>query len=62
MKNNIKNENPAFEITQIQANSADEYWSKKYGVSTEELKTKGANVSISSKILEAAIKNNVFSF
>lgn len=62
MKNNIQNERQKREITQIQANSADEYWSKKYGVSTDELKAKGTRMSVSDKILEVATKNKIFSF
>ena len=62
MKSNMQNENRNKEITQIQANSADEYWNKKYGVSTEELKEKGSRMSITDKILEVATKNKTFSY
>lgn len=62
MKNNSQNENQDREITQIQANSADEYWTKKYGVSTDELKAKGHRMSITDKILEVATKNKTFSY
>ncbi|MDO3644315.1 MAG: hypothetical protein ACTHMI_08335 [Mucilaginibacter sp.] len=60
MKNNSQNQNR--EITQIQANSADEYWTKKYGVSTDELKAKSHRMSITDKILEVAAKNKTFSY
>jgi len=62
MKNNMQNEDRNKEITQIQANSADEYWNKKYGVSTDELKAKGNRMSITDKILEVATKNKTFSY
>ena len=62
MKNNIQNEKQKRQINQIQANSADEYWTKKYGVSTDELKAKGTRMSVSDKILEVAIKNKSFSY
>jgi len=62
MKNNMQNEDRNKEIRQIQANSADEYWNKKYGVSTDELKAKGNRMSITDKILEVATKNKTFSY
>ncbi|ASU33893.1 hypothetical protein [Mucilaginibacter xinganensis] len=59
MHNNIRTETQNREIFQIQANSEDEYWSKKYEVSTEDLKGKGMNIGISDKILKAISKNKV---
>jgi hypothetical protein len=60
MNNNIRTETQKREIFQIQANSEDEYWSKKYGVSAEDLKQKGKTIGVSAKILEATSKNKSF--
>ncbi|MCO5945789.1 MULTISPECIES: hypothetical protein [Mucilaginibacter] len=51
------------EISQIKANSEDEYWAKKYNVSAEELKETGnALSSIQERILKITTKNKSFSF
>ncbi|MGZ3873857.1 MAG: hypothetical protein ACXVJD_13125 [Mucilaginibacter sp.] len=63
MENNISVENQNREISQIQANAADEYWTKKYDVSPEELKEKqGSHIGIIAKILEVTSKKKVFSY
>jgi hypothetical protein len=62
METNVKIENQNKEISQIKANSEDEYWSKKYDVSTEQLKETGNIMGISDKILKLTTKNKSFSF
>ena len=62
METNVKIENQNKEISQIKANSEDEYWSKKYNVSTEQLKETGNIMGISDKILQVTTKNRTFSY
>ena len=60
-KANIETKNR--EISQIKANSEDEYWAKKYNVSSEELKETGNTLSgIQERILKITTKNKSFSF
>ncbi|MDB4918904.1 hypothetical protein [Mucilaginibacter sp.] len=61
METNVKNKNQNREISQMKANSEDEYWSKKYDVSTEQLKETGNTIGISEKILKLTAKNKSFS-
>jgi len=49
------------EIIDIRQNQQDEYWTKKYGVSPEDLKKTKKNVGISAKIIEAAFKKTSLS-
>ena len=44
------------EVTKIQENYEDQYWSKKYGVSPSELKETRNKVGIIEKIIEASFK------
>jgi hypothetical protein len=62
METNVKIETQNREISQIKANSEDEYWSKKYDVSTEQLKETKSLMGISEKILKLTTKNKSFSF
>jgi len=62
METNVKIETQNREISQIKANSEDEYWSKKYDVSTEQIKETGGIIGISEKILKLTTKNKSFSF
>ena len=63
METKVKIEDQNREISQIKANSEDEYWAKKYNVSTEELKETGnALSSIQERILKVTTKNKSFSF
>ncbi|MDB5006277.1 MAG: hypothetical protein JWQ84_3251 [Mucilaginibacter sp.] len=61
MKDNNKAEAPETQALHMKENYEDEYWSKKYGVSTEELKEKGNDVGISTKIIDAYFKKKSFS-
>lgn len=56
MNNSIKAEDQDREISQIRENYEDEYWAKKYGVSSEEIKTAGHGKDISARIIAAAFK------
>jgi hypothetical protein len=60
METTIKTEEQKKEYNQILDNYNDEYWAKKYGVTTEELKQAANNISITAKIIAANIKNNTF--
>jgi len=61
MNNNSKIEDQNKEISQIRDNYEDEYWGKKYGVSSDEIKRSSHNKDISSKIIEAAFKKKSYS-
>jgi hypothetical protein len=58
---NSKHEDLDKDIVTIQQNQQDEYWSKKYGVSHDELKKSRKNIGISAKIIEAAFKKKSLS-
>jgi len=60
MNNHIKNGDPKKEVIEIQKNYEDEYWSRKYDVSTEELKETGHNMPLSARIIKAGIKHKSF--
>jgi len=60
MENTIKTDNQKKEYNQVLDNYNDEYWSKKYGVSAEELKQNLNNVAITAKIIEATTRKNAF--
>ena len=60
MENNIQTEQLKREERQIQDTYKDEYWSKKYDVSADELEKTG-NIGVYAKIIEAGIKNKRFS-
>lgn len=63
METNVKIEDQNREISQIKANSEDEYWAKKYNVSKEELRETGNTLSsIQERILKITTKNKSFSF
>lgn len=61
MNNNSKTEDQNKEISQIRENYEDEYWGKKYGVSSDEIKRSGYNKDISARIIEAAFKKKSYS-
>jgi hypothetical protein len=61
MNNSKKAEDQNREISQIRENYEDEYWAKKYGVSSEEIKKSGHNKDISARIIEAAFKKKSYS-
>jgi hypothetical protein len=62
MKTSVKTEDPKQELNQILENYEDEYWSKTYGVSSEELKKSPNNKGISEKIIEHNFKKKSYSF
>ena len=61
MNNSKKAEDQNREISQIRENYEDEYWAKKYGVSSDEIKKSGHNKDISARIIEAAFKKKSYS-
>lgn len=61
MENNIKTEKQKIEERLLQDDYNDDYWSKKYNVSKDDLNKTG-NIGISAKIIEASIRNKSFSF
>jgi isocitrate/isopropylmalate dehydrogenase len=62
MNNEIKAETRDTDLVKIRENSEDDYWSVKYGVSSEELKKTSHNLGIKEKILNALSKKKVFEF
>jgi hypothetical protein len=62
MNKNIEAEDSNKNLALLQDNHADEYWSKKYGVSAEELKQANHKSDITSKILEVNFKKKAYSF
>ena len=62
MNNKIKAEINNTDLVKIRENSEDNYWSVKYGVSSEELKKTGHNLGIKEKIINALSKKKVFEF
>lgn len=60
MNNQNKTGDPKKEVIEIQKNYEDEYWSKKYDVSTEELISNGSRIPLSARIIRAGIKHKSF--
>ena len=60
MNNSIQTEDRKKEVIEIQKNYEDDYWSKKYDVSTDELKETGNYIPLSARIIKAGIKHKVF--
>ncbi len=56
---NNNNDQKDNEVIEIQKNYEDDYWAKKYDVSTEELKT-GRNIALAAKIIKASFKQKSF--
>jgi hypothetical protein len=56
MENQAKISSPENDISQIKAINEDTYWSKEYGISTENLKNKDYKTGIFDKIVDAHIK------
>lgn len=59
MKNHIRNEKEQKEEKLVQENHNDEYWTKKYDISADELKGTG-NIDLSTLIIKAGIKRKTF--
>jgi hypothetical protein len=60
MENNIQTDNQAKEEKLLEETYKDDFWSKKYDVTKEELKKIG-KIGISAMIIEAGIKHKTFS-
>lgn len=50
------------DLAAIRENYEEDYWSKKYGVSADEIKRSGNNLRIRDRIIKALFKNKVFEF
>jgi hypothetical protein len=59
MENSIQTEERNREVSKIQDTYNDDYWTKTYGVSAEELK-ESKDGDLSARIIQANIKNNNF--
>jgi len=62
MNNNPKAETPENDLAKIRGNYEVDHWSKKYGVSTEDLKKLGNHLGIQDKIIKTLFKKKVFEF
>ncbi len=63
MENITIADNKEQDLKQIRDIFEDEYWTKKYSVTAEELKEAGSNLlDISAKIIKATVKNKTYSF
>jgi hypothetical protein len=63
MENTIIAEDRNKDLKQIRDIFEDEYWTKKYSVTAEELRATGNNLlEISAKIIQASVKNKTFSY
>jgi hypothetical protein len=60
MESNIQTEKQKKDEVQIKDIYKDEYWAKKYDVSTDQLEKTG-KIGIFEKIVEASIRNKSFS-
>ena len=60
MENNIQTDNQAKEEKLLEETYKDDFWSKKYDVTKEELKKIG-KISLSAMIIEAGAKRKSFS-
>ena len=60
MKDQISTADLKKEEVVIQQNYEDSYWLETYGVSSEELKKSGKNLTISDKIIKANFENKAF--
>lgn len=59
MKNHTRSEKEQKEEKLVQENHNDEYWTKKYDISADELKETG-NIDLSTLIIKAGIKRKTF--
>jgi hypothetical protein len=59
MKNHSRSEKEQKEAKLVQENHNDEYWTKKYDISADELKETG-NIDLSTLIIKAGIKRKSF--
>ena len=59
MKNHTHSEKEQKEEKLVQENHNDEYWTKKYDISADELKGTG-NIDLSTLIIKAGIKRKTF--
>jgi len=57
MKNKTEIEIPENEKKQVRENSEIDYWSKKYDISSDDLKNKKYNVGIYDKIVESYLQS-----
>ena len=60
MENNIKTDNQAKDEKILEETYKDDFWSKNYDVTKDELK-KGGRISLSAMIIEAGAKRKSFS-
>jgi len=57
MENKTRSKHPESDMIQIKAINEDTYWSREYGISTENLKNKDYQTAIFDKIVDAHIKS-----
>ena len=62
MNKNVKVDAADKDLAKIRENYDEDYWSKKYGVSADEIKTSGNNIPLQDRIIRALFKKRVFEF
>lgn len=62
MNNKVKARPDDQDLASIRENYEEDYWSKKYGVSTDEIKKSGNHLGIQDRIIKALFRNKVFEF
>jgi hypothetical protein len=62
MNNKVKARPDEQDLAKIRDNYEEDYWSKKYGVSADEIKRSGNNLRLQDRIIKALFKKRVFEF
>jgi len=62
MNNKVKASPNDQDLAKIRDNYEEDYWSKKYGVTTDEIKKSENHLGIQDRIIKALFKNKVFEF
>jgi|GEM_PF-803081 hypothetical protein len=62
MNNKVKIRPDDQDLVKIRENYEEDYWSKKYGVSTEEIKKSGNYLGLQDRIIKALFRKKAFEF
>lgn len=62
MNNKVKTRPDDQDMANIRENYEEDYWSKKYGVSADEIKKSGNYLGLQDRIIKALFRKKVFEF
>jgi len=62
MNNKVKIDAHDQDLAKIRENYEEDYWSKKYGVSADEIKKSGTYLGIQDRIIKALFRKKAFEF